>query len=46
MFRRLSGQTLANLLAILSVLPVVAITVVGATSSILHLVLPAGSHWS
>ena len=46
MFRRFSGHTLVNVRAILSVLPVVAITLVGAASSNLHLVLPTGSHWS
>jgi len=47
MFCRFSKPILVNLRAILSVLPLVAITLAGvASSDVLHIVLPAGSNWS
>ena len=45
MFRRFYRPTLVNLRAVLSVLTVVAITLVAPASAYLHIVLPAGSNW-
>jgi hypothetical protein len=39
-------RTLGNLRAVLAVLPLVAFVMVGVASSNLHILLPAGSHWS
>jgi len=39
-------RTLVNLRAVLAVLPLVAIVIVGAASANVHILLPAGSHWS
>ena len=45
MFRRFYRPTHVNLRVILSVLPLVAITLVAPASAYLHIVLPAGSNW-